>query len=57
MHVAAWYYGTLDQSSPNSGNVCPLARPLTMSNFISFRQTVYDKSITPFTFLAPQGTP
>jgi len=28
----------LNQSSPNSGKRCPLARPITMQNFVAIRQ-------------------
>ena len=50
------------QSLPNSAirETCPLARPITMPNFIALRQTVYKKSVTifkPFSILAPHGTP
>jgi len=56
--VAAWYHVTPDQISPNSGNTCPLVRPLTMPNFIVLHQTVYEKSVTFFYilhYLAPKG--
>jgi len=33
--------GPLDQSSPNSGNKCQLARPLKPPNFIALRQKVF----------------
>jgi len=51
--------GPPDQSSPNLGNKWPLARPLTLPNFIVLGQTMYEKRITiftPFSILAPQGT-
>jgi len=37
-----------DQSSPNSGNKCPLARPLMLPNFVA----MYEKSVTKI-FLQP----
>ena len=45
MHVAVWYRGTLaDQSSPNSGNKCLSARPLTLPNFVTTRQEMCEIS-------------
>jgi len=40
MHIAAWYHGPPppDQRSRNSGNMCRLARPLTLPNFVALRQ-------------------
>jgi len=46
MHGAAWYHRNPDQSSPNSGSMWPLARPLNMPNFVALHQTVYEKSGT-----------
>jgi len=40
--------GPPDQSSPNLGNKWPLARPLTLPNFIVLGQTMYEKRITIF---------
>ena len=40
--------GPPDQSSPNSGNNCPLVRPLALPNFIALGQTMYEKRITIF---------
>jgi len=37
MHVAAWYHGTQDQSSRNSGNKFRLATLLTLPNLIALR--------------------
>jgi len=36
--------GPLDRSSPNSGYKCPLARPLTLPNFVTLRQNVCEIS-------------
>ena len=47
MHVAAWYHGTPpppDQSSPNFGNRCRLARPLNVPYFIALQQKVCQMS-------------
>jgi len=40
MHFAAWYRGTPDQSSTNSGNKWPLATPLTLPNFVTLGRNV-----------------
>jgi len=47
-----------NKSSPISGNKCPLPRPITLPNFVTLRQTMYEKSVTIFTpvFLRPRGT-
>ena len=41
-------------SSPNSGNTCPLARPLTMPNFVTLRQKVSDTDICCRKFVLPK---
>jgi len=52
--------GKVGQTSLNSGNKCPLVRPLTVPNFIELGQTVYEKSVTiflhPSVFWSPSGT-
>jgi len=40
--------GSPDQSSLNSGNKCPLAKPLTVPNFIVLDQTMHEKSVTKY---------
>jgi len=45
MHVTAWYHGTTNQSLPNSANMSPLARSLTMPNFDVLRQKVCEVCI------------
>ena len=59
MHVAAWCRGTTDQSSPDTGNKCRMARSLTLPNFIALGKTMYEKRVTTifftFSILAPQG--
>jgi len=49
--------GKVGQTSLNSGNKCPLARPLTVPNFIELGQTVYEKSVTIFYTLQYFGAP
>jgi len=56
--------GRPDESSPNSGNTCHLARPLTITlrNFVALGETMYEKSVTKyfytlqFSILATRGT-
>jgi len=48
-----------DQSSPNSGNKCWLARPLILPDFFALGQTVYEKMLQiflhPSVFWRPRG--
>jgi len=46
MHVAAWHRRTQNQSSPNLGQKCLFARPLTVQNFAAIRQQVSEISTT-----------
>jgi len=45
MHVAAWYHGTLGQSSRNSKNKFRLTRLPTLPNFVALRQKVCEISV------------
>ena len=44
MHIAAWYRGTPGPKFTNSGNKCPLAKPITIPNFLAQQQEVYEIS-------------
>jgi len=44
INVAAWYRGTPDQSSRNSGSKQRLARPLMLPNFVILRKQVCEIS-------------
>jgi len=55
--VAAWYHGTTDKSSRNSGNEFWLARPLTRPNFVALRQIVCEISVVKENFAPRKNWP
>jgi len=63
MHVAVWFRGLFAGARTKVHQIrgvsvdWPLARPLTVPNFIALGQTMYEKSVTNFYTLQYFGAP